>query len=160
MQDVAYRVTGRVQLTTDGHRMHLSAVEDAFGQGVDFAQLIKHYGAAPNGPETRYSPAKCTGTSTQDVQGRPDPEHFSTSYVERANLTMRMSIRRFTRLTNAFSEKLEQHSAAIALLFMHYNFCRPHLSLRTERNNRITPAMASGLAKAPWTLEEVVWLLR
>lgn len=100
-----------------------------------------------------------TGTTVQGVQGCPDPDHVSTSYVERANLTMRMSIRRFTRLTNAFSKKLEQHTAAIALHFMHYNFCRPHLSLRTERNNRITPAMASGLAKSPWTLEEVVGLL-
>lgn len=160
MQDVAARLTDRVQLTTDGHKMYLAAVEDAFGQGVDFAQLVKHYGAAPEGPEVRYSPAVCTGTSVNAVQGCPDAEHVSTSFVERANLTMRMSIRRFTRLTNAFSKKIEQHNAAIALHFLHYNFCRPHLSLRTERNNRVTPAMAAGIAKAPMTLEEVVGLLR
>jgi IS1 family transposase len=160
MQDVANRVNGRVQLTTDGHRMYLTAVESAFGRDVDFAQLVKHYGTTPEGPEVRYSPAHCTGISVNSVMGRPDADHVSTSYVERSNLTIRMSIRRFTRLTNAFSKKLEQHTAAIALHFMHYNFCRPHLSLRTERNNRITPAMASGLAKAPWTLEEVVGLLQ
>ncbi len=159
MQDVAARLSGRVQMTSDGHKMYLSAVEDAFGQSVDFAQLVKHYGAAPEGSEVRYSPAICTGTSVHTVQGCPDAQHVSTSYVERANLTMRMSMRRFTRLTNGFSKQLEQHICAISLHFMYYNFCRPHLSLRTEKNNRVTPAMAAGVAKAPWTVEQLLSLL-
>lgn len=153
MQDIASRLVNRVQLTTDGHKMYLSAVEDAFGGGVDFAQLVKHYGAAPEGPEVRYSPAICTGTSKSAVQGCPDPKHVSTSYVERANLTMRMSIRRFTRLTNAFSKKVENHTAALGLFFAHYNFCRIHQSLR------VTPAMAAGVTGSVWSIADLVALL-
>lgn len=159
MQDLAGRLAARrVQLTTDGHKMYLSAVEDAFGADIDFAQLIKHYGEDPKA-EKRYSPAQCTGCSVGKIQGDPDPAHVSTSYVERQNLTMRMSMRRFTRLTNAFSKKLEMHAAAIALYFMHYNFIRPHRSIRTKNNNRITPAMAAGVTARPWTIEELLDLL-
>jgi IS1 family transposase len=153
LRDVQRRLAlPRVQLTSDGHSMYLSAVEDAFGGGVDFAQLIKHYGADPE-PEKRYSPAKCTGADKRVVQGRPDWAHVSTSYVERANLTIRMSVRRFTRLTNAFSKKLENHAAALALHFMAYNFNRVHGTLKT------TPAVAAGVARRPWKIEEIVALL-
>ena len=126
MQDLASRLANpKVQLTTDGHKMYLTAVEDAFAGRVDYAQLIKIYGEDPP-PEKRYSPAKCIGIDTGRIQGCPDPEHVSTSYVERQNLTMRMSMRRFTRLTNAFSKKLENHVAAVSLHFGYYNLCRPH----------------------------------
>src|SRR6266545_7344702 len=152
MQDVAGRLSNRVQITTDGHRMYLPAVEDAFGANVDYAQIVKVYGTAPEA-ETRYSPAECIGCERTPIQGNPDPRHVSTSYVERANLTMRMGMRRFTRLTNAFSKKLANHAAAVALHFMHYNFCRIHQTLR------ITPAMAAGVAKSPWTVEDLVGLL-
>ena len=158
LQDLAGRLCHRVQLTSDGHKMYLSAVEDAFGADIDFAQLIKHYGEDPQ-PEKRYSPAKCIGTSVGCIQGDPDPAHVSTSYVERQNLTMRMSMRRFTRLTNAFSKKVENHACAVALHFAYYNLCRPHLSLRTKRNNRITPAMAAGVTTEPMKIEELVGLL-
>ena len=158
LKDLESRLANRVQLTSDGHKMYLEAVETAFGAGVDYAQLIKLYGADPQ-PEKRYSPAKCIGAKKGAVQGCPDPAHVSTSYVERQNLTMRMSMRRFTRLTNAFSKKLENHVAAISLHFMHYNFVRPHRSLRTKKNNRITPAMAAGIASQPWSIEQVVGLL-
>jgi IS1 family transposase len=153
MQDLASRLANRVQLTTDGHRMYLSAVEDAFSGDVDFAQLVKIYGAAPEGPEVRYSPAVCTGCERHAVTGNPDPKHVSTSYVERSNLTIRMSIRRFTRLTNAFSKKLENHVAAFGLFTAHYNFCRIHQSLR------VTPAMAAGVTSRVWSVEELVALL-
>jgi IS1 family transposase len=152
MQDVAARLSNRVQITTDGHRMYLQAVEDAFGANVDYAQIVKIYGTAQEA-EKRYSPAECIGCERNPVQGNPDPRHVSTSYVERANLTMRMGMRRFTRLTNAFSKKLANHAAAVALHFMHYNFCRIHQTLR------ITPAMAAGVAKSPWTVEDLVGLL-
>ena len=142
----------RVQITTDGHLMYVEAVEAAFGGGADFAQLVKVYGADPE-PEKRYSPAKCIGAKLSRVQGRPDPAHVSTSYVERANLTMRMSMRRFTRLTNAFSKKLENHVAALALHFMAYNFVRVHGTLKT------TPAVAAGVARRPWKIEDVVALI-
>jgi IS1 family transposase len=152
MEDVAQRLTNRVQLTTDGHKSYLDAVADAFGCYIDYAMLIKQYGKAPEG-EVRYSPAACTGIKKVRVSGQPDPEHVSTSYVERQNLTMRMSMRRFTRLTNAFSKKLENHAAAIAPHFMHYNFARVHQTLR------VTPAMEAGISDHPWSLEEIVSLL-
>lgn len=158
MRDLSSRLSRRVQLTTDGHAMYLEAVADGFDGWIDFAQLIKIYGPDPE-PEKRYSPAKCKGTRVGVIDGDPDPAHVSTSYVERQNLTMRMSMRRFTRLTNAFSKKVEKHAAAIALHFMHYNFCRPHRSLRTKKNNRITPAMAAGVTERPWTIQEVLDLL-
>jgi len=152
MQDVAARLAHRIQLSTDGHRMYLDAVEDAFGGNVDYAMIQKIYGTAAEA-ETRYSPAVCTGAKRFRVQGNPDPRHVSTSYVERANLTMRMSMRRFTRLTNAFSKKLENHIAAVALHFAWYNFCRIHQTLR------VTPAMAAGVADRVWGIEEIVALL-
>jgi IS1 family transposase len=151
MQDVASRIRGRVQLTTDQHRAYLEAVEDAFGADIDYAQLQKIYGAS-NEPETRYSPAKCIGCDMKTVSGDPDPAHVSTSYVERQNLTMRMSMRRFTRLTNAFSKKIENHAAAVALHFIHYNFARIHKTLR------ITPAMAAGISDHVWSYEEIAYL--
>jgi IS1 family transposase len=158
LTDVEGRLARRVQLTTDGHAMYLNAVDRAFDRNVDYAQLVKRYGADPNA-EHRYSPAKCIGCDKSREIGRPNPALISTSYVERSNLTMRMSIRRFTRLTNAFSKKLEQHCAAIALHFTYYNLCRPHSSIRTKGNNRITPAMAAGLEKRQWKIEELLALL-
>jgi IS1 family transposase len=152
IQDVASRLRGRVQLTTDGHRPYLEAVEAAFGMDIDFAVLVKLYGAEA-GSETRYSPAVCIGCKTSTVTGDPDPKHISTSYVERHNLTMRMSMRRFTRLTNAFSKKVENHAAAIALYFMWYNFGRIHQTLR------VTPAMEAGVTDHVWSVEEIVTLL-
>ena len=151
MRDVAERIRGRVQLTTDGHRAYLDAVEDAFGADVDYAMLQKIYGAS-NEPEKRYSPAQCIGCDMKVVSGRPDPDHVSTSFVERQNLTMRMWMRRFTRLTNAFSKKVENHAAAVALHFIHYNFARIHKTLR------ITPAMAAGLSDHVWNYEEIAAL--
>lgn len=152
MQDCAARIRGRVQVTTDGHKAYLEAVEGAFGMDVDYAQLQKVYGA-PSGDEARrYSPAKCIGCDIKTVSGAPDPKHVSTSFVERANLTMRMGMRRFTRLTNAFSKKVENHAAAVALHFIHYNFARVHKTLR------ITPAMAAGISDHVWSLEEIASL--
>jgi IS1 family transposase len=153
MQDLASRMAGRVQLTTDGHAMYPSAVEDAFGGDVDFAQLIKVYGAAPEGPEVRYSPAECIGTQKNAVTGCPDPKRVSTSYVERANLSMRMGLRRYTRLTNAHSKKLANHCAALSIYFMHYNFARIHSTIRCS------PAMAAGVTPHLWSIEEIVNLL-
>jgi IS1 family transposase len=152
MEDVASRLAGRVQLTTDGHKPYLEAVEGAFGMDVDFAQLIKLYGEAPE-PQKRYSPAKCIGCRETVVTGNPDPRHISTSYVERQNLTMRMSMRRFTRLTNGFSKKVENHEAAVALYFMWYNFGRVHQTLP------VTPAMEAGVSDHVWTVAEIVALL-
>ncbi len=153
MYDVAARLRNRVQLTTDGFRPYLKAVENAFDNEIDYSQLIKIYGAPEgSGNEKRYSPAKCTGIEKKWVSGDPEPKHISTSYVERQNLNMRMSMRRFTRLTNAFSKKIENHFYAIALHFVHYNFCRVHKSLR------VTPAMEAKLAKKPMTIEELVSL--
>lgn len=152
MQDCASRVSGRVQITTDGHRAYLEAVEGAFGTDVDYAQLQKIYGASME-PERQYSPARCIGCDMKVVSGNPDPKHVSTSFVERQNLSMRMSIRRFTRLTNAFSKKVENHAAAVALWFMYYNFCRVHQTLR------VTPAMEAGLADHVWAIDELVQLL-
>ena len=151
MVDVASRLVHRVQLTTDGHRVYVEAVEGAFGMDVDYAMLVKIYGSAAE-PETRYSPAQIVETKLQVINGNPDPNHISTSYVERQNLSMRMSMRRFTRLTNAFSKKLENLRHAVALNYMHYNFCRIHQTLR------VTPAMEAGLADHVWSLEELVGL--
>lgn len=159
MQDLESRLAApRVQITTDGHKMYLTAVEDAFGSTVDYAQLVKTYGADPE-PEKRYSPAKVIGCATSTIQGNPDPWHVSTSYVERQNLNMRMSMRRFTRLTNGFSKKVENFACAVSLHFMHHNWCRPHRTLRTKRNNRVTPAMACGLTDRPWPIKSIVRLL-
>jgi hypothetical protein len=152
MQDVASRVRGHVQLTTDGHSMYLSAVEDSFAGRADFAQLHKVYADASEG-QKRYSPAVCTGANVKIVSGRPDPEHVSTSYVERSNLTMRMSIRRFTPLANAFTKKVQNYVSAVSIYAAHYNFCRMHTTLRC------TPAMAAGVARSPWSIEQLVALL-
>jgi IS1 family transposase len=153
MQDLAGRLANRVQLTTDGHHAYLKAVEGAFGVDIDYAMLIKIYGEQKNtGPERKYSAAECIGTKVAHVSGKPDMGHVSTSYVERQNLTMRMSMRRMTRLTNGFSKKLENLAHAVALHFMYYNFGRIHQSLR------ITPAMAAGVSEHVWSLEEIAAL--
>jgi IS1 family transposase len=152
MQDLARRLRYRVQLTTDGHRAYLEAVEGAFGSEIDYAMLIKLYGTPPE-RETRYSPVECIGTQTQRIMGHPDEAHISTSYIERQNLTMRMAMRRFTRLTNAFSKKVENLQHAVSLHFMHYNFARTHATLR------VTPAMEAGISQHVWTLHEIVGLL-
>ncbi len=156
MQDLASRLLHRVQLTTDGHRTYLTAVEDGFGHQIDYAVLVKIYGPEPalRPTEARYSPGKIKGTTREVIRGNPDPAHISTSYAERANLTMRMGMRRFTRLTNAFSKKVENLAAAVAPHFMHYNFCRVHQTLKGR-----TPAMAAGVADHVWSLEEVINLL-
>jgi IS1 family transposase/lambda repressor-like predicted transcriptional regulator len=152
MDDLAGRLANRVQLTTDGHRAYLQAVEDAFGKDIDYAMLVKLYGEDRQA-ESRYSPAECIGCREIGIMGRPNPKYISTSHIERQNLTMRMSMRRFTRLTNAFSKKVENHYWAIALHYMNYNFCRTHQTLR------VTPAMEAGIADHVWTIEEVVSLL-
>jgi IS1 family transposase len=152
MGDVASRITNRIQLTTDGHRVYAEAVEQAFGSEIDYAMLVKIYGAS-NESESRYSPATCIGCRTGVLAGNPDPKHISTSYVERQNLSMRMGMRRFTRLTNGFSKKFENHAHQVALYFFHYNFCRVHTTLR------VTPAMEAGLTDHVWTLAEMCSLL-
>jgi IS1 family transposase len=153
VSDLAGRLASRVQITTDGHSAYLQAVENAFGWDVDYAMLVKIYGAGGGQSETRYSPAICIGCNKHRVTGNPDPKHVSTSYAERANLSMRMHMRRFTRLTNAFSKKLENHIHAIALYFMWYNFGRVHQTLRC------TPAMRAGVSDHVWSIEEIVGLL-
>jgi IS1 family transposase len=154
MLDVASRVDGRIQLTTDGHRPYREAASLAFPDGVDYAQLIKIYGGVEvNGPDTRYSPPVCCGIEKHVREGYPDPEHISTSYVERSNLTMRMGMRRFTRLTNGHSKKIANHRHAIALHFMFYNFARVHSTLKT------TPAVDAGVADHVWTLDEIIGLI-
>lgn len=150
MDDVRSRLANRVQLTTDGHKAYLEAVEGAFGGDVDYAQLVKMYGAAPESAKGRYSPAECTGIRKTVVEGEPDKKHISTSYVERQNLTMRMSMRRFTRLTNGFSKKLENHIHSLSLYFVHYNFCRIHKTLK------MSPAMAAGVTD---TLRDMEWVV-
>jgi IS1 family transposase len=151
MQDLAGRLASRVQLTTDGHKAYLEAVEAAFGADIDFAQLVKIYGpSTTKGPERKYSPENFCGTKVSIVTGDPDGEKISTSYVERQNLTMRISMRRFTRLTNAFSKKVENHVHAIAIYFMHYNFSRIHQTLR------VTPAMAAGVTDKLMSLEDMI----
>jgi len=152
IQDVAGRLANRVQLTTDGHKAYLEAVEGAFGADIDYAMLVKQYGA-PVGAPGRYSPGECTGAIKTRVEGRPDAKHVSTSYAERQNLTMRMSMRRFTRLTNAFSKKAENHAHMVALYTTWYNFVRQHKTLRCS------PAMAAGLSTTLWSMEEVVALI-
>lgn len=150
--DVSERMASRIQLTSDGHKAYIEAVENAFAGNIDYAMLVKLYGGTVDG-QKRYSPAECTGFIKKPMNGSPDENHVSTSYVERQNLTMRMSMRRFTRLTNAFSKKIENHSHAIALHFMYYNFARIHKTLR------VTPAMEAGISKHVWSLEEIAALL-
>lgn len=152
MQDLAGRLSNRIQLTTDGLRVYADAVENAFGSDVDYAMLVKLYGA-PRDAEATYSPAQCIGCRSVAVEGAPNPEHISTSHVERHNLSMRMHMRRFARLTNAFSKKIENHVAMLALYFMYYNFCRVHQTLR------VTPAMEAGLTDHVWEVSEIVALL-
>lgn len=153
MHDLASRLANRVQLTTDGHRVYLQAVEGAFGNDVDYAMLVKLYSNDRAEGEVRYSPAECIGCRSVKITGHPKARHISTSFVERQNLTMRMNMRRFTRLTNGFSKKVDNHRWAIALHYMHYNFCRMHTTLR------VTPAMEAGITDHVWSLEEIVSLL-
>jgi IS1 family transposase len=152
MQDVAARLKHRVQLTTDAHKPYLSAVEDAFGADIDYAMLRKIYGTTTEN-DTRYSPATCLGCEVKTISGDPNPKHISTSYVERQNLTMRMHMRRFTRLTNAFSKKVENHAFNVALHFMYYNFGKVHQTLR------VTPAMEAGVSDHVWSIEDIVGLI-
>src|SRR5262245_49575239 len=159
VQDLASRLAGRVQVTTDGLKVYEGAIEDAFGGDVDYAVLQKIYGPAPEG-ERRYSPAECIGCQKHRVTGDPDPRHVSTSYVERQNLTMRMSMRRFTRLTNGHSKKVENHAAAVAVHFAFYNFCRPHMSLGKGPDGKgRTPAMAAGIAPHRLEIADLIALL-
>ena len=150
VQDLSRRLRNRVQLTTDGHRVYLTAVELAFGSNVDYAMLVKMYGADPRESETRYSPAKCTGTQTVVITGRPDAQHISTSYVERQNWSVRTAMRRYTRLSNGFSRKIENHAAAVALHYFAYNFIKEHRTLR------VSPAMAAGVADRLWDVSDLV----
>jgi IS1 family transposase len=152
MDDLKERLANRVQLTSDGHRPYLTAVDTVFGDDVDYAMLQKIYGAEPHG-EKRYSPAKCIGAQKRQITGEPDAKHISTSYVERQNLTMRMHMRRFTRLTNAFSKKIENHACAVALHSMYYNFVRLHQTLK------VSPAMAAGVTDRLWEMVDVVDVL-
>jgi IS1 family transposase len=154
MEDVQARVKTRMQLTTDGHASYLSAVEGVFGGAIDYAQLVKLYGEeGGKSPEKRYSPAVCTGAIKHAITGTPDKAHVSTSYVERQNLNMRMGMRRFTRLTNAFSKKIENHCHSLALYFLYYNFVRIHKTLK------ITPAMAARVSDRLWSVEDIVALI-
>lgn len=154
MNDLKERLANRVQLTTDGHRAYLDAVWDAFGADVDYAQLVKMYGEPKEtGAERKYSPSVFNGASKRKVQGNPDKTYISTSYVERYNLTMRMSMRRFTRLTNAFLKKIENHCHALALYFVYYNFVKIHKTLR------VSPAMAAGISTKLWKIEDIIALI-
>lgn len=154
MDDLAPRLAHRVQLTSDGHRPYLEAVEGAFGGDIDYAMLVKHYGPAPEqSAARRYSPAECTGVSVKSVEGNPNPKYISTSYVERQNLNIRMGNRRMTRLTNAFSKKAENHAHMMAVYFMHYNFVRIHKTLK------MTPAMAAGVTPKLWEMSDMVKVL-
>jgi len=164
LKDLHSRLKNRVQLTTDGHHPYLAVVEPLFGaDGIDFAMLHKIYGNQPTGaknsPERTYSPAECTGTEVRVITGNPDPSLISTSYVERQNLTMRMGMRRFTRLTNGFSKKIENHAHAVSLHFMFYNFARPHQTLSKNFGKPTTPAMAAGKANHVWSTWEIAELL-
>jgi hypothetical protein len=152
MQDLAPRLANRIQLTTDGHSVYADAVENAFGSEIDYAMLVKIYGETAEA-EKRYSPAECIGAQKRPVTGNPDAKHISTSYVERQNLTMRMHMRRFTRLTNGFSKKLDNHIAAVSLHFMYYNFVRIHQTLK------VTPAMAAGVTDRLWEIADIVKLV-
>ena len=156
IKDLQSRLANRVQLTTDGHKVYLNVIEDVFGVDIDYAMLVKLYGQEPE-HETRYSPAKCTGTNSRVITGYPDLSKISTSFAERQNLTMRMGMRRLTRLTNAFSKKLENHMFAVALYFMHYNFARTHKTLANPYPR--TPAMAAGLTNHIWNIDEIVQLV-
>lgn len=153
IRDLASRLSNRIQLTTDGHRMYVEAVERAFAGDIDYAMLIKHYGDDARSVDRKYSPSAFVSAEKKRINGDPDDAHVSTSYVERQNLTMRMSCRRFTRLTNAFSKKVENHAHAVALHFMYYNFGRIHKTLR------VTPAMEAGVAKHVWSLQEIAALV-
>lgn len=153
INDLASRMANRIQLTTDGHKAYLQAVEESFGTDIDYSMLVKLYGHNPEN-EKRYSPSECVGTEKSIITGNPEMKHVSTSFVERQNLTMRMGMRRFTRLTNGFSKKVENHEHAIALHFMYYNFARIHKTLR------VTPAMEAGVANHIWTLEEIAGLVK
>jgi IS1 family transposase len=153
MEDCASRILNRVQITTDGNRVYLDAVEDAFGADIDYAMLQKIYGAPSDEESRRYSPARCIGCDIKVVSGDPDPKHVSTSFVERQNLTMRMHMRRFTRLTNGFSKKVDNHRHSVSLHYMFYNFCRIHQTLK------VTPAMEAGLTDHVWSLEELCVLM-
>ncbi len=157
--DLGSRLANRVQITTDGHRPYIEAIEAEFGRDVDYAMLIKEYGVVPSEDASptarRYSPNMVTGQQVRIIAGDPDPDRISTSYIERQNLTMRMSMRRFTRLTNGFSKKVENHAAMVSLHFMHYNFGRPHSTLGKNR----TPAMAAGVADHVWTCDEIAALI-
>jgi len=152
LQDLAGRLGNRVQLTSDGHKAYLDAVDAAFGADVDYAMLVKLYGNPPSDPEAhrRYSPSPCIGAKREAITGYPDPDHISTSYAERQNLNIRMGLRRFTRLTNAFSKKMENHVHALSIYFMHYNFARVHQTLRTS------PAMAANVSDKLWSMEDIV----
>jgi len=152
MCDLAARLTNRVQLTSDGHKSYLEAVEQAFGADIDYAMLVKIYGSTVEG-QKRYSPAECVGCRKDKITGRPDKAHVSTSYIERQNLTLRMHMRRFTRLTNAFSKKVENHAHAFALNAMYYNFVKIHGSLR------VTPAMEAGVTDKLWSMNDLVALI-
>jgi IS1 family transposase len=151
MEDLASRFAHRIQLTTDGHRAYLEAVDGAFGANIDYAMLVKIYGESAEG-QKRYSPPECIGCKTEIITGNPDRQYISTSYAERQNLTMRMSMRRFTRLTNGFSKKVENLTHAVSLYFMYYNFARIHQTLR------VTPAMEAGVSDHVWSLEEIAGL--
>ncbi len=150
MDDLRSRLASRVQMTTDGHKAYLEAIEGAFGGDVDYAMLVKLYGVSPESAKGRYSPAECIGARKMPIEGDPDPAHISTSYAERQNLTMRMAMRRFTRLTNGFSKKLANHEHALALYFTHYNWMRIHKTLR------VTPAMAAKLTTRLWSWEDLL----
>jgi IS1 family transposase len=153
MDDLAKRLANRVQLTSDGHKAYLEAVEGAFGGDIDYAQLVKLYGPTSESAKGRYSPADCTGIKKTPIEGKPDPKYISTSFVERSNLSIRMGNRRMTRLTNAFSKKAENHAHMMAIYFMHYNFVRIHQTLK------ITPAMAAGVTPKLWELSDMVAVL-
>jgi len=153
IDDLASRLSNKIQLTTDGHKVYLDAIENAFGSEVDYAMLIKIYGKPPvKEDQVKYSPAECSGIKKNSITGNPDKKHVSTSYVERQNLTMRMSMRRFTRLTNGFSKKIDNLYFAVALHFMYYNFCRIHKTLR------VTPAMEAGISDHVWDIEDIIKL--
>jgi IS1 family transposase len=153
VDDLCARLSGRIQLTSDGHKAYLEAVEGAFGGDIDYAILHKHYGNSPDSMKGKYSPAECIGTEKRRIEGEPDLKHVSTSYVERSNLTMRMHMRRFTRLTNGFSKKVENHAYAVALHMMYYNFVKLHSKLRTS------PAMAAGVSNKLWEIGDIVALV-
>lgn len=153
MDDLAKRLANRVQLTSDGHKAYLEAVEGAFGGNIDYAMLVKMYGAAPESAKGRYSPAECIGARKTPIEGNPDPKHVSTSYAERQNLTMRMQMRRFTRLTNAFSKKFENHMHMVALYTVWYNFVRQH------KAHKLSPAMAAGVSDHLWSMEEIAEMI-